>query len=75
MSEKSIILIPDPKHDRQATILYGYPEGEVVVRGFDGAVLYDGREFRGEQPDSSALPDAGALRGDVPLSESERSEA
>lgn len=31
--------------------------------------------FRGEQPDSSALPDAGALRGDVPLSKAERSEA
>ena len=29
---------------------------------------------RGEQPDSAALPDAGAQRGDVPLSETERSE-
>lgn len=31
-------------------------------------------QFRGEQPDSPALPADGALRGDVPLSETERSE-
>lgn len=30
--------------------------------------------FRGEQPDSPALQDAGALRGDTPLSITERSE-
>lgn len=30
---------------------------------------------RGEQPDEVALPLAGALRGDVPLSSTERSEA
>lgn len=30
--------------------------------------------IRGEQPDSLALPNAGALRGDVPLSSTERSE-
>lgn len=32
-------------------------------------------EPRGEQPDSPALPADGALRGDIPRSEAERSEA
>ena len=27
---------------------------------------------RGEQPDGTALPDAGALRGDIPLASSEK---
>lgn len=29
---------------------------------------FDAVVVRGEQPDSTALPDAGALRGDAPLS-------
>ncbi len=32
------------------------------------------KDDRGEQPDSLALPADGALRGDVPLSGTERSE-
>jgi len=45
----------------------GLEELELLAGGF--------MSLRGEQPDSSALPDAGALRVDVPLSEAERSEA
>lgn len=42
---------------------------------FVSSMLAEIAGFRGEQPDSLALPNAGALSGDVPRSKAERSEA
>jgi hypothetical protein len=51
----------DPLNDSELRASWGLLNNEIAARG--------------EQPDSLALPNAGALRGDVPLSSSNREEA
>lgn len=56
--------------DKDALIEGAYEGNMSGIEYFDmtGMEHLDDIDFRGEQPETTALPEPGALRGDVPLS-------